>query len=97
MTRTRKREKKYVKANGDCTKWLRINADEAELYPDINGRTSTYKTCGTCKIGTSILHAVHVSEGMGDALCPRCGKDIDIIWLCRERTRVPHRDIDNDF
>jgi hypothetical protein len=94
---TRKLQNKNIRKKGTCTKWLRITHEEAELYPDINGRESIYKTCGTCKKGTSILHAVHVSEGMGEALCSRCGKDIDLIWLCRERKRVSHSDRDNDF
>lgn len=77
--KSKSKSKKAVK----CTKWIRITCDEAYMYPDENGRISNYKTCGTCKTGTSILHAVHVESG--DALCTRCGKDIDLVWLCRDR------------
>jgi hypothetical protein len=82
---TLRRKIKKTRVTKGCTKWIRISDEEEEYYPDENGRISNYKTCGTCKIGTSILHAIHVSPGTGDAICVRCNKDIDLIWLCRDR------------
>jgi hypothetical protein len=82
VPRSKKNSKKTI--NG-CTKWIRITDDEEAYYPDDNGRISNYQSCATCKTGTSMLHAVHVGKGAGDAICCRCGKDIDLVWLCRDR------------
>jgi hypothetical protein len=74
-----------VSAAPRCRKWFRLTYDEASSYPDEHGRVSTYHICGICKTGVSHLYLVHCKEGEGEAECIRCGKDVNVIWLCRNR------------
>jgi hypothetical protein len=70
-----------------CRKWIRLTPEEAEEYVHPDCSRTGYGNCPVC-LGRTILYLVHVPEGEGEALCIRCGKDVDAPMICVDQCRI---------
>ena len=69
-----------------CRKWIRLTPEEVEEYAHPNRSVTGYGNCPVC-CGRTMLYLVHVEPGDGEALCIRCGKDVDAPMICIDQCR----------
>jgi len=68
-----------------CRRWLPLtNVELLEHYDGIYHTVYGMCTQEGCH-STTQLYLLHVEQGMGEAYCYRCDKDVDIKFVCHNR------------